>query len=153
MYFGHDLPAMSSGMHIRPVLNLHGFMRRLYESPKFSLNVILRSGNVAHTVNHWVIRFEHIYLGVGRGVGLKPQLPKCQISSLKTRETVFFTFIKTEVISGTKEARVAEPLPFWDNSQRRVEAEHMKAWKVCEVGRRSTDARYTQLTTITTIAK
>jgi hypothetical protein len=117
------------------------------------LKVILRNGDIANAIDHRVVGPEHICLGVNRWMGLKPKFPELQIASLEARQTVFFTFIEAKVISSTKEACVTEPLPFWDDSQRWVEAEHMEAWNDREWAWESQWISSAWPTTVTAIAK
>jgi hypothetical protein len=72
-------------MHVGIILDLHHFMRRLYEAPKLTLDVMLCHTDITKHV-HCGVFFARAVLF--RGMRLKPPSTELAITCLKTRQNV-----------------------------------------------------------------
>jgi hypothetical protein len=117
-------PSVCGGMHISTILNLHCFMRRLYEAPKLALNVVLRHTHIAKRVGCRVIGVCAILF---RGMHLEPPPAEFPIACLKAGQRVFLAFVEAKIASSAEYTSRAKPLPAGHGRKRRLQAEHVKS--------------------------
>lgn len=102
------LPSVCGGMHISTVLDLHRFVRRLYEAPKLALDVILCHTDVTKHVRCEVF-FARVVLF--RGMRLEPSSTELAVACLKTGQRMLFPLVETKIPSSSEYAGWAVPLP------------------------------------------
>jgi hypothetical protein len=117
-------PSVRGGMYISSILNLHRFMRRLYEAPKLTLDVVLRHAHVAKRVSCRVIG---VCIILFRGTRLEPPPAEFAIACLKTGQRMFLALVETKIAPSAKYASRAKPLPARHGRKRRLQAEHVKS--------------------------
>lgn len=105
---GNSLPSVCCGMHISTVLDLHRFVRRLYEAPELALDVMLCHADVAEHVGRPILC---IYVVLFRGVRLEPPPAEFAVACMKTGQRVLLALVETKIPSSAKYASWAEPLP------------------------------------------
>jgi hypothetical protein len=102
------LPSVCGGMHISTILDLHRFVRRLYEAPKFALDVILCHADITKHVRCGVF-FACVVLF--RGMCLEPPSTELAVACLKTGQRMLLPLVKTKIPPSSEYASRAVPLP------------------------------------------
>lgn len=121
-----NAPAVCRGVHIRPILDLDCLRRTLHQPPELTFHVVFTYSHISQAIDCGVIWLEHVRLVVRRWMGFEPQLAELKITCLEARKTMLLALIEAEVIAGSEEACMAEPLALRDSGQWGVETEHVE---------------------------